>query len=155
MRFFNIFATIFSMFFLVSVSAQESHTRNFYSKEIEIQQKTATSDIHDIVKEKDTLQTQLKGSIKEVCQKKGCWMNVTLDNKEDVFVRFKDYAFFIPTNSTNKDVVINGVVFVEEVSVEDQKHYAKDRGDSPEEIAKITKPKQQLRFEADGVLIHD
>ena len=103
----------------------------------------------------DTIQTQLKGKIKEVCQAKGCWMKVALDNNEEVFVRFKDYGFFVPTDSSDKDVIINGVIFTTEMSIEDQKHYAKDSGASPDEIAKIVAPKKQLRFEADGVLIND
>lgn len=39
------------------------------------------------------------------------------------------------------------------MTVEDQKHYAEDEGATQEELAKITKPKQTLRFEADGVRI--
>ena len=138
---------------MVSLSAQESQNGNFYGKEFEIQSDKGTSSIQTDLKDKDVVATQLKGKIKEVCQMKGCWMNVILDNQEEVFVRFKDYGFFVPMDSADKDVILNGVVFLEEISVEDQKHYAKDRGDSPDEIAKITKPKRQLRFEADGVLI--
>ena len=49
--------------------------------------------------------------------------------------------------------MIASVLFVEEMSVADQKHYAKDAGASEEEIAKILKPKKTLGFEADGVLL--
>lgn len=154
MKFFNIFATTLSLFFLVQLNAQESKEGNFYGKEFKISQEIETAyKVSNRLTAKDTLQTQLKGKIKEVCQAKGCWMKVALDNNKEVFVRFKDYGFFVPTNSMDKKVVVNGAVFIEEMSVEDQKHYAKDRGDSPEEIAKIVKPKQQLRFEADGVYI--
>ncbi|MCL6265207.1 DUF4920 domain-containing protein [Flagellimonas myxillae] len=154
MSFFNKFTTILAMFFWVSLSAQESQKGIFYGKEFDIQPKASISNIQEDISVDEVVQTQLKGRIKEVCQAKGCWMNVTLDNQVVVFVRFKDYGFFVPTDSANHDVVLNGVVFMEEISIEDQKHYAKDRGDSPEEIAKITKPMRQLRFEAEGVLIH-
>ena len=43
--------------------------------------------------------------------------------------------------------------YVEEMSVEDQRHYAEDGGATPEEIAAITEPKRTLAFEANGVLI--
>ena len=48
---------------------------------------------------------------------------------------------------------MNGAAFFEEMSVEDQKHFAEDEGASEDEIALITAPKKTLRFEADGVLI--
>jgi hypothetical protein len=39
------------------------------------------------------------------------------------------------------------------VPVDHLRHYAKDAGKSAKEIAAITKPEQQLNFEADGVLV--
>lgn len=101
----------------------------------------------------DTVQVQLQGTIAEVCQAKGCWMNVNLQDDAQVFVRFKDYGFFVPTNSSGKSVVMNGIAFIEEMSVDEQRHYAEDKGATKDEIAKITTPKRTLRFEADGVQI--
>lgn len=103
----------------------------------------------------DSLNTQIQGTITAVCQAKGCWMKVNLADNEEVFVKFKDYGFFVPTDSAGKEVVMNGQAFIEEMSVEDQKHYAMDKGATKEEVAKITKPKKTLRFEADGVRISD
>ena len=37
--------------------------------------------------------------------------------------------------------------------VEHLKHYAQDAGKSKEEIAKITEPKDELTFIADGVIV--
>ena len=156
MKYFNIFAATFLIFFASSVYAQDGNVGRFYGEEFSSEKKVESVDvISKKLISKDSVQTRLSGKIKEVCQAKGCWMKVVLENDEEVFVRFKDYGFFVPTDSSNKDVVLNGVVFESEMSVEDQKHYAKDRGDSEAEIAKITNPKKQLRFEADGVLIRD
>ncbi len=41
----------------------------------------------------------------------------------------------------------------EEVSVDEQWHYAKDAGKTKEDITLITKPKRTYSFEADGVLL--
>jgi len=68
-------------------------------------------------------------------------------------VKFKDYGFFVPKDIDGEEVIINGKAFVNEVSVEEQRHYAKDAGQSEEEIAAITKPKKTYSFEADGVLL--
>lgn len=103
----------------------------------------------------DTLQTKFRGVVKEVCQAKGCWMKVALEDGKEAMVRFKDYGFFMPKDIAGKEVVVNGLAFIEEMGVEDQRHYAKDAGKSPAEIAKITKPKRTLGFTADGVLLQD
>ena len=103
----------------------------------------------------DTLQAKFTGVVKEVCQEKGCWMKVELDGGEEAMVRFKDYGFFMPKDISGKEVIINGYAFVEEMSVEDQKHYAEDGGKSEDEIAKITKPKKTFGFEANGVLLNE
>ena len=156
MRLFNIFTATFLIVFAVSVHAQDEKTNRFYGQEFSLsQKKESVTSLSEQLVSKDSVRTQLTGTIKSVCQVKGCWMNVTLDNDAEVFVRFKDYGFFVPTDSADKEVTINGVVFTSEISVEDQKHYAKDAGASSADIAKIAKPKKQLRFEADGVLIRD
>ncbi|PIB30673.1 DUF4920 domain-containing protein [Maribacter sp. 4G9] len=109
--------------------------------------------IYDGLSTKDTLNTKFVGKVKEVCQAKGCWMKVALSNGNEAMVRFKDYGFFVPKDIAGKDVVVDGIAFVEEMSVEDQKHYAKDAGAGQEELAKITMPKKTYSFEASGVLI--
>lgn len=149
--FFNTFV-IFSILMLQGVNAQaEYHGAAFeLGKEI-----AETSKAFEGLKSSETLKTQVKGTIAEVCQAKGCWIKVTLEDDQQVFVKFKDYGFFVPTDSAGKQVVLNGEAFVEEMSVEDQRHYASDKGASAEDIAKITEPKKTWRFEADGVRISD
>lgn len=101
----------------------------------------------------DTLQTKVLAKVNSVCQAKGCWMRLDLENDEEVMVKFKDYGFFMPKNIADKDVIINGKAYVTEVSVDEQRHYAEDAGKTEEEIAAITEPKRTLSFEADGVLL--
>lgn len=102
----------------------------------------------------DSLDVRFIGTVNSVCKNKGCWMQVDLPNKEeDVMVKFKDYGFFVPKDIDQKQVIVNGKAFVTEVSVEEQRHYAEDNGDSPEEIAAIVEPKRTLSFLADGVLV--
>lgn len=100
----------------------------------------------------DTVNVKFASTVKEVCQKKGCWMNLDM-NGEEAMVRFKDYGFFMPKDITGQEIIVNGKAYVEEMSVEDQRHYAEDGGKTADEIAAITEPKRTLAFEADGVLI--
>lgn len=101
----------------------------------------------------DTINAKFASSIKEVCSKKGCWMKLPLDASTETMVRFKDYGFFMPLDANNKEVIIEGKAFVKETSVKELQHYAEDAGKSKEEIAKITEPKMEFSFEANGVLM--
>ncbi|SDB19007.1 protein of unknown function [Flavobacteriaceae bacterium MAR_2010_188] len=101
----------------------------------------------------DSLPVKINGEVNEVCQAKGCWMKLDYVPGEEVMVKFKDYAFFVPKDIAGKDVILRGVAYVEEMSVEDQKHYAMDEGKSKDEIAAITQPKKTYSFLADGVLV--
>lgn len=101
----------------------------------------------------DSINSKMIARVTDVCQAKGCWMKLQLDDDHEVMVRFKDYGFFVPKDITGKTVIINGLAYVDEMSVEDQQHYAKDAGKTEAEIAQITTPKTTFAFEADGVLL--
>lgn len=101
----------------------------------------------------DSINSKMIAKVNDVCQAKGCWMTLHLEDGNEVMVKFKDYGFFVPKNIADKEVIVNGKAFVSEVSVEEQRHYAEDAGKSEEEIALITEPKKTYAFEADGVLL--
>ena len=101
----------------------------------------------------DTIAVKFESKITEVCENKGCWMKLTLDEQNQTMVKFKDYGFFMPLDSKGKEVIVAGKAFVQITSVEELRHYAEDAGKSMEEIAKITEPKKEMAFEANGVLI--
>ena len=95
----------------------------------------------------------LSGEIINVCPKKGCWMNLKVD-EDTIFVKFKDYAFFVPKSGVeSKLAFISGNISKDTISVERLRHYAEDAGKSLDEIEKIVKPEFKLSFLADGVAI--
>jgi hypothetical protein len=104
------------------------------------------------MKKTDTLFAKVKGTIKEVCSKKGCWMTLDIGGEKEMMVRFKDYGFFMPLDAKG-EVIINGFATISETSVEDLKHYAEDSGASELEIEAIITPELTYSFEADGVLL--
>lgn len=108
---------------------------------------------YETLKEGDTLNVKFKSKIKAVCKKKGCWMNLALADEKESFVKFKDYAFFVPRNAENQEAVVSGKAFVSIESVDELKHYAKDAGKSQAAIDSIVAPKTTYSFMADGVLI--
>lgn len=112
-------------------------------------------DIFSEMKAGDTLDVRFRSKVSSVCKKKGCWMNLDLPEEQEVMVKFKGYAFFVPKDIEEREVVVNGKAFVAEVSVEEQRHFAEDAGKSPKEIAAIVEPKRTLSFLADGVVIEE
>lgn len=101
----------------------------------------------------DSINSKMIAKVDEVCQAKGCWMKVNLENGEQVMVKFKDYGFFMPKNIAGQEVILNGKAYVTEVPVEELRHYAEDAGKTAEEIALITESEKTFSFEADGVLL--
>ena len=100
-------------------------------------------------------QAKLEGEIISTCPKKGCWIEMKIDDK-DVFVKFKDYGFFVPKSGMEgKKAIIQGLASIDTVSVKDLKHYAEDAGKSKTEIEKITSPEIKISFLAEGVIIRD
>lgn len=99
----------------------------------------------------DTLAIQYEAEINSVCQKKGCWVRLKLDENDESFIKFKDYAFFLPKDAEGRKAIVKGQAYVKEVSVDDLKHFAEDAGKSKEEVEKITEPEMTYAFMADGV----
>lgn len=105
----------------------------------------------------DSVAIKIQGAVQEVCQVKGCWMLIASESSknEPVMVRFKDYGFFMPKDIAGREVVMDGYAFREVTPVDELRHYAEDAGKSREEIEAITKPKEELKFLASGVLLLD
>lgn len=140
---------------VVEPKVEEISYESFGDK-IEAEDAVPSKEMHERFKSMqvgDSVATKMIGRVNEVCQAKGCWMRVDLGNDEEVMVKFKDYGFFMPKNIAGKEVILNGNAYVNEVSVDEQRHYAEDAGKTTEEIAAITEPKKTYSFEADGVLL--
>lgn len=113
------------------------------------------AEVYRKMHEDDTLGIKFRATVTDVCRAKGCWMKLQLGEGRETMVRFKDYGFFVPRDIVGKEVIVNGLAFVEYMGVEEQRHFAKDAGLSEDEVAKITAPKSVFGFEAEGVLLVD
>lgn len=79
--------------------------------------------------EKDVAKGSMKieGKITEVCQAKGCWM-VVVDGDTYARVTFKDYGFFVPTETSMQDGTIFGELSRTVLTKEQVQHHAEDSG---------------------------
>lgn len=108
--------------------------------------------IYQGLESNDTSAVKFRARVKEVCQSKGCWMKLALPNGQETRVKFKDYGFFVPKDIAGKLVVVEGKAFLEELSVEEQQHYAEE-GQSNVDPESITSPATSFGFLAHGVLV--
>ncbi len=144
---------IYLFLFLFAVAQANAQEVSYFGEKITEKGAIEAAKLSAKMKNKKTLETKVKGTVIEVCTKKGCWMTVDVGNNQKMRVTFKDYAFFVPKDCNGKEIVIEGVAQKETTDVASLKHYAEDAGKSKEEIAKITKPKEELTFEAKGVIL--
>ena len=95
----------------------------------------------------------IKGKVVDVCDKKGCWMTIQTEDDTQFFVKMKDYGFFVPTALKGKNVILEGNAERKVTSIDEQKHYAEDAKKPQAEIDAITKPKEEIRFVANGIKV--
>jgi hypothetical protein len=69
----------------------------------------------------------IKTKVSEVCQAKGCFLIAT-EGDFHTRVTFQDYGFFVPTNISGKEVVMNAVLTPRELSVNELQHIKDDLG---------------------------
>ncbi len=92
----------------------------------------------------------LRGRISDVCQKKGCW-TILQQGEASVRVRFKDYGFFLPRDSSGKQAYVEGVVRIETLSQKTARHYAEESKTGDADA--IRGPQREVGFTASGVRI--
>ena len=42
----------------------------------------------------DSINSKMIAKVNDVCQAKGCWMKLDLEDENEVMVKFKDYGFY-------------------------------------------------------------
>ena len=149
----KLISTILLLSFF-SCSESQSKQLNFYGDKITLNNIIDFEKVKNLAENQAEVETKIEGTILSTCPKKGCWMNVKVD-QDTILVRFKDYGFFVPKEGQeNNRVVMQGKAKKDTISVDLLRHYAEDAGKSVKEIEKITQPEYKISFLADGVIIN-
>lgn len=135
-QFIRLFLYITFLLFQTAAHAAEEwrESMTLYGKDIPeageiVSLKTS---IENLVVAQNQLQ-KISGVVTKVCQKKGCWMILT-DAGSHARITFKDYEFFVPVTTGRVKAVVYGKLAEANLSEERAKHYAKDAGQSGENI---------------------
>lgn len=127
-----------------------------YGEEITSDGMISTQEMVAMLSESDSIHVKVQAEITATCAMKGCWMNLVLPTGEEMRVTFKDYEFFVPKEGMEGNMaIIEGAVTKTVTDVATLQHYAQDAGKSEQEILAITEEKEELAFEATGVIIYE
>nr|MBI1229235.1 DUF4920 domain-containing protein [Cytophagales bacterium] len=137
----------------MSALKNEEQTIGYYGEKITSDEAVSPGEMLSELDISGAFEGKVRGEIKEVCTKKGCWMTISLPDGKLMRVTFKDYGFFIPTDAHGNQVVMMGKASKSVTDVAELRHYAEDAGKPQEEIDAITAAEESFSFEATGVLI--
>lgn len=106
----NVFCLAVLMMAIATMSV--SHAQNVIKRGADIGPSSIVN-LEEALQDLDRYTEQtviLEGTVNKVCAVKGCWMELVPDNaSRGVRVTFKDYAFFVPTDSTGYDARLEGL----------------------------------------------
>lgn len=96
---------------------------------------------------------KVQATVSAVCKKKGCWFTMGGEGvEEDVRVRMKDYAFFVPKNAEKAKVIAEGTLTQRDVPQEEAQHYADDAVEGTDKPAKkVEGPQKTWEFTATAI----
>jgi hypothetical protein len=151
-------ATIFALSACTSLYAQDADRPSAkpgqtYGAEIDTKGAIDIARLPSMLESKEKVQTKITAKVMDVCPKKGCWMNLYINDSTTAFVKMKDYGFFVPMDMIGKTVVLEGEAFVKMTSVNELRHYAEDAKKPQSEIDAITEPQKSIRFTATGIKV--
>jgi hypothetical protein len=72
----------------------------------------------------DGQQVVVEGTVRRACAHRGCWMELASAQGPGLRVTFKDYAFFVPTDSAGARARLVGTLKVTTLSKEEAAHLA-------------------------------
>lgn len=101
---------------------------------------------------------RVEGTVAQVCKMAGCWL--TLQNPTATPIRVvvpRDsagaYVYTFPTDLGAAEVIVEGTVSADTMSVETLRHLAEDEGRTAAEIEAITEPQRTVVLTARGALV--
>ncbi|MTI21017.1 DUF4920 domain-containing protein [Fulvivirga sp. RKSG066] len=139
---------------IMLIACAKENKVDYYGAQITTENALKSDQFIAEMSDKDSLQVKVEATIIETCEKKGCWMTLDMGYGKEMRVTFKDYGFFVPTDSVEgHKVIIDGLARRTTTDVETLRHFAEDGGKSEDEIAQITEPKEEITFVATGAAI--
>jgi hypothetical protein len=94
----------------------------------------------------------VEGNVRRACSRKGCWMELAADatpSSPACRVTFKDYAFFVPTDSAGRMAKVQGTIDLVKLKARHVEHLAEEGATFQQKAADGTA--EEVHFVATGV----
>jgi len=152
--------TLAAAVLLVAVAAlpAQSQAKN-YGKPLTLKEKTPISAILKDPHAYHGKRVQVEGTIVEVCEERGCWINIASDKPFEK-IRFKvdDGVIVFPLDAKGKQAIVEGVVQVnmltKEQAMAQAKEMHKERGTLAKfDSTKYTKDVMDVQIKGDGARV--
>jgi hypothetical protein len=98
--------------FISCQKEKEMVNAQVFGEKVTLEESVSLADIYASPEQYKDKEIRIEGTIKEVCQHKGCWIKLT-DGSKELTVRFKDYGFFVPKDASKSKVIVQGVFTME------------------------------------------
>ena len=79
---------------------------------------------------------RVEARVSQVCQKKGCFMIASAGDRA-VRISFRDYSFFVPTDTSGKTVTLTGTLVEPVLSEKQAAHFREDAGTDTIQAGKV------------------
>ncbi len=104
-----------------------------YGKAPSLKSKTKVSQIFASPKKFVGKTVMVEGTVVDVCQKRGCWMDISGDKKgQKIKIKVEDGVIVFPVSKKGHKAVVQGVVeeivYTKEELIEAEKHKAEEQG---------------------------
>jgi len=128
-----------------------------FGKGVSLKETTAISAILDQPERYVGKTVQVRGTIVEVCAKRGCWMDLAGDRPfEKLQIKVTDGEIVFPLEARGKTATVEGVIEVNELTreqvIEKRKHHAEEQGIAFEPKS-VTKGEKSIRIRGLGAEI--
>ena len=108
----KIFFAFIMLVFGLALKAQppkgDANSGDTYGEKVNAENAIWVSELPTLLENKENITVTIKGKVTDVCSKKGCWITLETADKTKVFVKMKDYGFFVPVAAIGKTVAFSG-----------------------------------------------
>lgn len=107
----------------------------------------------DSMKLVEELEVIISGTITDVCQMSGCWLELDMGNGNEVLVTFPEDVFVVPGDAIGKQATVTGLASKVILPVKRLQLQAADEGATEEEINAIVEPVTEYSIAASQVIV--
>jgi hypothetical protein len=108
-----------------------------FGEEVDRSAALAVPALRDRATARDGKSVTVRGSIREVCQRKGCWLALGNDGDRPVRVLVprtdEGYGFTVPTDASG-EAIVHGTLRVASLDRSTRDHYAEDGASRPDSV---------------------